>query len=414
MKKLIKQSSIISSVCISVILFFTIDIGLVPAAEFDAEKLAAIRTKMQKFVDEQGSNQVAGLVMVVGSSKGIAALEAIGQQNIEEKKPMLKNGLFRIASMTKPVTSIGIMILQDDGKLSVEDPVEKYLPEFKGQMLLESREGSKVILKKPERPITIRDLLTHTSGLPGGFPPGLADLYFKRNYSLAEATMIQSQRPLDFPPGSKWSYCNAGMDTLGRIIEVVSGMSYEDFLKKRIFKPLGMKQTSPYPTDKQLKRLAGLYNFKDGKLNYLGFQLLGPTKGARHPIPAGGLYSTGSDLAKIYQMMLNQGKAGDKQILSRAAVKQMTTLQTGDIQCGFTNGMGFGFGWGVVKQPQGVHEMMSAGTYGHGGAFGTQAWIDPQKDLFIILLIQRVGIPNADASDLRRTLQIGAVEALKK
>jgi CubicO group peptidase (beta-lactamase class C family) len=409
-----KKSSTVLSVFVFLVLFFVVDIGLVPASEFDAEKLAAVRIKMQKFTDEFGSNQVAGLVMVVGNSKGIAVIEAIGQQNIEEKTPMTKDGLFRIASMTKPITAIGIMILQDEGKLSVEDQVEKYLPEFKGQMLVENREGNKVVLKKPDRPITIRDLLTHTSGLPGGFPPGLSDLYFKRNYSLAEATMIQSQRPLDFPPGSKWSYCNAGMDTLGRIIEVVSGMSYENFLKKRIFKPLGMKNTSPYPSDKQLKRLAGLYNFKDGKLNYVGFQLLGPTKGARHPIPAGGLYSTGSDLAKIYQMMLNQGKAGNKQILSQAAVKQMTTLQTGDIQCGFTNGMGFGFGWGVVKQPQGVHEMMSPGTYGHGGAFGTQAWVDPQKDLFVILLIQRVGIPNADASDLRRELQAGAVEALKK
>src|SRR6185436_890400 len=108
------------------------------------------------------------------------------------------------------------------------------------------------------------------------------------NYSLAEATAMQSQRPLEFPPGSKWAYCNAGIDTLGRIIEVVSGKPYEVFLSERIFQPLGMKDTTPYPNEEQLKRLAGLYEFKDGKLNYVGYQLIGPVKGARHPIPAGG------------------------------------------------------------------------------------------------------------------------------
>lgn len=391
--------------------------GGLSATEFDAEKLAAIRGKMQKFVDDAGPSQVSGMVIVVGSSQGIAYHEALGQQNIQAKQPMAKDSLFRIASMTKPITAMGIMILQDEGKLSVEDPVEKYLPEFKGQLIIDSRSEDKVTLKKPDRPMTLRDLLTHTSGLPGGFPPGLSDLYFKRNYNLAEATAIQSQRPLEFPPGSKWAYCNAGIDTLGRVIEVVSGQPYEVFLTQRIFKPLGMNDTAFYPSEEQLKGLAGLYEFKDGKLNDVGFQLLGPVKGARHPIPAGGLYSTGSDLAKLYRLMLAAPSSGGKsgrQIISPAAVKQMTSLQTGDIVCGFTPGMGFGFGWAVVKEPQGVHAMMSKGTYGHGGAFGTQAWLDPEKDLFVILLIQRTGLPNADASDLRRELQEGAVAAVKK
>lgn len=399
------------------LLFLQFTNGGLSATEFDAEKLATIRGKMQKFVDDAGPSQVSGMVIVVGSSQGIAYHEALGQQNIEAKQPMAKDSLIRIASMTKPITAMGIMILQDQGKLSVEDPVEKYLPEFKGQLIIDSRDGDKLVLKKPERPITLRDLLTHTSGLPGGFPPGLADLYFKRNYNLAEATAIQSQRPLEFAPGSKWAYCNAGIDTLGRVIEVVSGQPYEVFLTQRIFKPLGMNDTAFYPSDEQLQRLAGLYEFKEGKLNDVGFQLLGPVKGARHPIPAGGLYSTGSDLAKLYQLMLAAPSSGGnlgRQIISPAAVKQMTSLQTGDIVCGFTPGMGFGFGWAVVKEPQGVHTMMSKGTYGHGGAFGTQGWLDPEKDLFVILLIQRIGLANADASELRRELQAGAVEAVKK
>ncbi|MDB5388687.1 MAG: estB 3 [Planctomycetaceae bacterium] len=381
------------------------------AAEIDASKLAGIREKMQKYVDQ---HVVAGAVTVIGSKAGVASIEAVGTQNIETKQPLAKDGLFRIASMTKPVTAMGIMILQEQGKLSVEDPVERHLPEFKGQKLVSSRTDGLETLKKPSRPITIRDLLTHTSGLPGGFPPGLADLYFKRNLTLQEAVLVSSQQPLEFEPGSKWAYCNAGIDTLGRIIEVASGESYESFLKQRIFDPLGMHDTTFFPNSDQLQRLAGLYGSQDGQLKFVEYSLLGPVKNAKHPIPAGGLYSTGADLAKLYQLMLHRGSMGTTKILSEQSVATMTKIQTGDLNCGFTPGMSFGFGWAVVNKPQGVHEMMSTGTYGHGGAFGTQGWIDPHQDLFVILLIQRVGMPNADASDLRRDLQTVAVQALNK
>lgn len=148
------------------------------AVEFDAAKLGKIRERMQGFVDQK---LIAGAVTCVGSKDGVAHLEAVGLQKIETKQPMPKDALFRIASMTKPITAIGIMIQQEDGKLSVDDPVEKHLPEFRGQRVVASREGDSVTLKKPLRLITIRDLLTHTSGLPGGFPPGLADLYATRH-----------------------------------------------------------------------------------------------------------------------------------------------------------------------------------------------------------------------------------------
>ena len=380
------------------------------SSEFEPDKLAAIAPRMQQFVEE---GQIAGAVTVVGNKDGIVHHEAVGFQNLESQTPMAKDSVFRIASMTKPITAIAIMMLQDEGKLSVDDPVEKHLPEFKGQMLVERREGDRVILKKPPRAITIRDLLTHTSGMPGGFPAGYSDLYFARNLSLAEATLMQSQRPLEFEPGSKWAYCNAGIDTLGRIVEVKSGLKFEEFLHKRLFSPLAMDDTAFYPEEKQLHRLARLYGQKDGKLEFADYVLIGPTKNARHPIPAGGLFSTGGDLAKLYQVMLNDGTRANTRFISSDAVKAMTQVQTGDLQCGFTPGMGFGFGWAVVKEPQGVHEMLSAGTYGHGGAFGTQGWIDPHKGLFVILLIQRTGLPNADASDMRRELQALAVAAIK-
>ena len=387
---------------------------LAPAAEFDTGKLAHVRERMQKFVDEPGPQQVAGMVVVVGSSQGTALHEAIGQQSLEAKQQMPKDALFRIASMTKPITAIAIMMLEQEGRLSVEDPVEKHLPEFKGQLLVESRDGERVTLKKPSRPITIRDLLTHTSGMPGGYPPGVSNMYFERNFNLAEAIALVSQRPLDFEPGSKWSYCNTGIDTLGRIIEVCSGKPYERFLGDRIFLPLGMKDTTFYPSGEQLQRLAELYEVKEEKLASAGWVLIGEPKDARHPIPAGGLFSTASDLARLYQMMLRGGTMGNARFISEKGHREMTSLQTGDLVCGFTPGMGFGFGWAVVKEPQTVHAMMSKGTYGHGGAFGTQGWLDPQQDLFVILLIQRTGMPNADASDLRKELQAAAVEAIVK
>jgi CubicO group peptidase (beta-lactamase class C family) len=386
-------------------------VALLAPARADDAKLGDIRARMQKFVD---AKELAGAVTVVGRKDAITSLEAVGNQDAESGTAMPKDALFRIASMTKPITAIGIMILADEGKLSVDDPVEKHLPEFKGQMLAAGRSADSLYLKKPPRPITLRDLLTHTSGLPGRMPDGLSDLYTKRQHTLAEGVMAFSQRPLDFEPGSKWSYCNPGIDTLGRVIEVVSGMSYEDFLKKRVFDPLEMKDTTFYPTKAQLERATPIYNKKDGKLVAAQNPITGPPEGARYPIPAGGLYSTGADLAKVCQLMLNNGTLGKTRILSPEGVAAMTKVQTGDLKAGFTDGMGWGLGVGVVKTPTGVTEMLSPGAFGHGGAYGTQYWMDPKQDLFVILLIQRGDLPNSDASPMRKELQAVAVEALKK
>ena len=358
--------------------------------------------------------EIAGAVTLVVTPERVVHFETHGFADLATQRPMSADTMFNIMSMTKPITAVGIMILQEEGKLSVDDPVEKHLPEFRGQRIVASREGDSVTLKKPSRVITLRDLLTHTSGLPGGFPAGLADLYQTRQRTLAEAVLVSSQQPLDFEPGSKWSYCNAGIDTLGRVIEVASGQSFEEFMAARIFRPLGMNDTACFPTEQQTPRIAGLYDSKDGELIVANRPIVGPATGAKHPIPAGGLYSTAADLAKLYQAMLNAGRLGSTKILAPESVLTMTKVQTGDLQCGFVPGMGFGFGWAVVKEPQGVTATISPGTFGHGGAFGTQGWIDPKQDLFVILLIQRVGLQNADGSDLRRELQQLAVEAIKR
>ena len=372
-----------------------------PAA--DAAKLAAIKPAMQKFVD---SDDLAGAVTVVGRKDGIVHHEAVGYRAISSKDEMAKDTLFRIASMTKPITAIAIMILVDEGKVNVDDDLAKYLPEFADLKLANGT--------KPARPVKVRDLLTHTSGLPGGYPKEFAEVYAKRNFTLAETTKTISTQPLQFEPGTKWAYCNAGIDTLGRIVEVVSGEGFEAFLKKRVFDPLAMTDTIFYPTADQMKRLAITYNKKDAALVAEPFSLIGLPRDAKHPIPAGGLISNAGDLAKLYRMMLNKGELNGKRILSEKAVAEMTKTQTGDIKTGFVEGMSFGYGWAVVKEPKGVTEALSPGTFGHGGAFGTQAWVDPKQDVFVILLIQRTGLPNADASAMRKTLQDLAVGAVTK
>ena len=380
------------------------------ARDVDAKRLAQIRGQMQAFVDQQ---QLAGAVTLVGTHDEVLSLEAVGQRDVEKGLPMQKDSIFRIASMTKPITAIAIMQLVDLGKLDVADPVENYLPEFKGQMLVSEKKGDTVTLKKPMRPITVRDLLTHTSGMPGSPPAGLSDLYVRRNHTLAEGVMAFSQRPIEFEPGSKWSYCNTGIDTLGRIVEVVSGNSFERYLHESIFTPLGMNDTFFYPIAEVVDRIATTYNVQDGKLVRSPDAILGMTADPKYPVPAGGLYSTAPDLAKLYQMMLRHGVNSDDRVLSVTSVETMTDLQTADLACGFVPGMGFGYGWAVVKEPQGVTGMLSKGTYGHGGAFGTQAWIDPHRDLFVILLIQRTGLTNGDGSDFRKTLQETAFSAVK-
>jgi CubicO group peptidase (beta-lactamase class C family) len=371
--------------------------------------LDRIPSAMQGFVDR---HEVAGVVTVVGRHDGIIACHAVGFRDLESREPMTKDSLFLICSMTKPLTGTAVMLLADEGKLAIDDPVEKHLGEFRGQMLVAGRSAGGVTLKRPARKITIRDLLTHTSG-QGGMPEGLADLYRKRDRTLSEAVMAFSQRPLEFEPGSKWAYSSVGTDVLGRIVEVVGRMPYEEFMKKRIFEPLGMRDTMFYPDDRQCRRVAVLYEVKPGQLVRSANPPIGSGHHARYPLPAGGVYSTGADLARFYQMALNGGRYQGRQLVSEKSLRAMTSVQSGQFEVGFVPGMAYGLGWGVVRQPQGVTRMLSPGTFGHGGAYGTQGWVDPKQDLFVILLIQRTGVRNGDASEIRGRFQELAVAAIK-
>jgi CubicO group peptidase (beta-lactamase class C family) len=366
-----------------------------------------VRAAIQRFIDEK---EISGAVAVVGDERGIVAIEAVGLRDLEANLPMRPDTLFRIASMTKPITAVAVMILVDEGKLKLDDPVETLLPAFHGQMKLGYRQAETYIAARPSRPITLRDLLTHTSGLPDGPLPDSSERDAKPATTLAESSENYGRRRLSFEPGSRWSYSNAGINTLGRVIEVASGMSYEDFLKTRIFGPLGMVDTTFYPSPDQMTRLAMTYALEGGELQPVGSSKVAPKQGERPPSPAGGLYSTALDLAKLDRMLLGKGTLEGRRIFTEAAFAEMTRLQTGEIKCGFVDGMGFGLGVGFVKNPTGVTEALSPGSFGHGGAYGTQNWLDPKKGRFAILLIQRVGLANNDGTPMRRELQRVAFE----
>ncbi len=332
----------------------------------------------------------------------IVHLDAIGKADIAEDKPMRPDTIFWIASMTKPITGAAVLMLQDEGKLSVDDQVEKYLPEFKD---LKTADG------KPAR-LTIRHLLTHTSGMAEVSPQQASAIK-----DLAGLIPLHVAKPTAFEPGTKWVYCQSGINTAARIVEVVSGLPFDQFLDQRLFIPLGMKDTTFYLSEAQLPRLAIPYRRTDqGSLEATpNFILYGkpPTSRDRFPAANGGLFSTATDYARFCQMVLSGGTLDGKRYLTPESVKLMTTIQTGELKTGFTDGNGWGLGCCVIREPQGLTAMLSPGTFGHGGAYGTQAWVDPEQKRIYILMVQRANFPNSDASEVRRAFQAAAASALK-
>jgi CubicO group peptidase (beta-lactamase class C family) len=358
---------------------------------------SAIAERLRPFVDKR---EISGAVAVVATPEGIIHLDAIGEADIKNSKPMRDDSIFWIASMTKPITGTAVMMLQDEGKLSVDDPVEKHLPEFKGVKTTDSR----------GQQLTIRHLLTHTSGM-GEISPSQA----RSVKALAELIPLYVARPLAFDPGTKWVYCQSGINTAARIVELVSGESFDHFLETRLFGPLAMKDTTFYLTEKQLPRLVTPYRrTAAGALEATQHSILygkSPTSRDRFPAANGGLFSTAPDYTRFCQMISNGGTLAGKRYLNPDTVKLMTTIHTGSLKTGFTEGNGWGLGWCVIREPQGVTAMLSPGSFGHGGAYGTQAWIDPRKKRIYILMIQRADFPNSDASEVRRAFQEAAAAA---
>jgi CubicO group peptidase (beta-lactamase class C family) len=359
----------------------------------DDKALARIDDRMREFVADK---QAAGVVTLVARRGRIVYQGAVGKADIAADRGMAKDTVFAIASMTKPITAAAVMILQEEGKLKLDDPLSKYIPAF-AQTTIE--DGS-----KPNREITVRDCLRHTNGLESDQ---------KNVGTLAETSEHLAKSKLKFEPGSKWMY-GPGLSVAGRVVEVASGKEFSVFLAERIFGPLDMKETSFHPTAEQTKRLAILYQpTSDKKEIEPGKHWLFELSPETTPNPSGGLYSTATDIARFYQMALNGGELNGKRILSTDAVAQMKLLQTGDLQTGFSPGHGWGLGFAVVREPQGPTQMVSAGTFGHGGAFGTQSWADPAREMIFILMVARQNFGNSDASDIRADFQKLAVEAIK-
>ena len=350
----------------------------------------AVSERMMGFVE---AKEISGAVTLVADAEKVLHLAATGMADIDSKRPMAADSVFWIASMTKPITATAVMMMQDEGKLSVDDPVSKYLPEFTGD----------------KAGITIKQCLTHSSGLSDLTPAETKDLT-----TLGQLTPVIAAKPLQFPPGGKWQYCQTGINTAARIVEVVSGKAFPEFLQERLFDPLGMVDTSFYPGEKQVARLASAYKkAAAGALEKAGWFFLNgksPSDKGHYPMANGGLFSTAGDYAKFAQMILRGGESGGKRYLKPESVQQMTSVQSGDLTTGFTPGNGWGLGWCVVREPQGVTAALSSGTFGHGGLFGTQAWIDPVKQRVFVMMIQRADLGNGDASDMRRDFQNAAAK----
>lgn len=360
--------------------------------------LPGISERMRQLVDK---NEAAGVVTLIATPERIIHLDATGKADIESGKMMAPDAIGWIASMTKPILAVLLMMLEDEGKLSVDDPVDKYLPEF---AKLRTKDG------QPAR-VLIRHLVTHTSGL-GEISAAEA----KGARKLADVIPLYVSKPVAFEPGTKWVYCQSGINTAGRIVEVLSGLPFEEFAQQRLFGPLGMKDTTFYLSDEQLPRLASSYQRKEqGQLEKTDIRFLNgtaPTSHDRFPAPNGGLFSTAGDYARFCQMVLRGGEVDGRRYLKAETVKRMTTNHTGELKTGFTAGNCWGLGWCVIREPQDITKTLSPGSFGHGGAYGTQAWIDPVKQRIYVLLVQRANFSNSDASAVRRGFQEAASAAL--
>jgi CubicO group peptidase (beta-lactamase class C family) len=370
-------------------------------------KLPGVGAAVQTAVE---ARDLSGAVTVVATKDKILHCEATGLANVAKNEPMRPDSLFWIASMTKPVTAVALLMLQDEGQLNVADPVAKYLPEFAG---LKTPSGQPANL-------TVAQLMTHTSGLGESERNAAAQAH-----TLADLIPRFLAAPMQYEPGTKWQYCQSGINTAARIVEIASGSSFDAFVQQRLFDPLGMKHTTFYPDEKARSRLVIGYtkNRTTGALEAAP-PIAGFGEPGRPPLGNGGLFSTGPDYARFCQMLLGGGTCGGKRYLSPAAMKRLTTVQTGALPTGFfqspeLGNRGTNYGWGIgtciLRAPHpGVAAMLSPGTYGHGGAWGTQAWIDPVRGVAYVLMVQRPNAGNADASELRRVFQQTAFDGLAK
>jgi CubicO group peptidase (beta-lactamase class C family) len=367
-----------------------------------ADRFSAIAPRMREFVDK---GEVAGVVTLIANKDRILHLAAVGKTDLAKDRKMRTDDIFWIASMSKPITAVCIAILADEGKLSFDDPLAKHLPEFAGLMV-----GQNGQTAKPSRPVTLRDVMTHTSGF--GEMTNRA-----QHLTLAETSKKLSEQPLRFQPGSRFAYSTAGIDILGRVVEVAGGMAFDKFLQKRVLDPLDMTDTGFWIPEGKISRWAHSYrwNAQTNKLEETAISYLYGTEVTdrqRPPLGGAGLFSTAVDIARFYQMMLHQGVLNGQRILKAATVAEMTRKQTGALDA--RPGMPWGLGFCVVEDPtkMAANGILSPNSFGHGGAFSTQSWADPVWNLIWVVMFERDGKGNPDNSDVRIAFENAASKGL--
>jgi len=368
------------------------------------ERLETIDRILNEYVDQ---GEVAGGVALIALKGKVGYLKAFGMKDIDSKQSMKTDDIFRIASMTKAITVAGVMMLFEEGYFTLDDPLSKFIPEFSEmQVMIEETANKSYTLEKAKSQITIRHLLTHTSGLTYDFfsQPHISEIYTQNNVynglGVSEGTigdMIKrlAKLPLMNHPGEGWQY-GMNMDVLGYLIEIISGQTLDEYLRDKIFEPLQMNNTYFYLPKQKKDRIATLYGINSlGRLTKLegisdnGYHSDIDVHESNQSYFSGGagLVSTAEDYYKFLQMLLNNGSYKDKKLLSRKTIELMTSEQTGDNFKGF-KGHGFGFGFAISRGPMYTGRLGSEGTYSWLGYFASFYWVDPQEELIGILLTQ--------------------------
>jgi CubicO group peptidase (beta-lactamase class C family) len=365
-----------------------------------SERLARIRPAMQRYIDR---GLVPGVVTLVARRGRVVQFEATGFRDAEAKAPMTTDTIFRIASMTKPIASVALMMLYEEGYFLLSDPIAKFLPEFADMKVVQTAgsNGDQAYKLVPAtRPITIQHILTHTSGLANTYR-GPNQQEFNKTYArqnpnetMADVVKRLAKMPLNFQPGEAWEYGPA-TDVVGRLVEVISGKTLDEFLRKRIFEPLKMKDTYFYLPTAKVNRFAANYQPDDKNDNKIKL-VEAPNAESRYVKEphvyfsgAGGLVSTAADYVRFHQMMLNGGELEGVRLLGRKTVELMTVNHIGDLPVWLTGpGYGFGLGYSIIKDIGASRQPGSLGNYGWGGAFCTYFWVDPKEEVIGIVMTQ--------------------------
>jgi len=365
-------------------------------------RLQRISRVMQDYVDQ---HKLAGVLTTLARRGEVVHFECFGMMDIEADKPMQSDTIFRLYSMTKPITSVAVMMLYEQGSFQLYDNVSQCIPEFKGVQVFRKATSSGLELVEPEREMTIQDLLRHTSGLTYDFldQTAVGDLYrqagFEQASNLRELVQKLATLPLAAHPGTRWQY-SMSTDVLGYLVEVLSGTSFDRFLEEQIFKPLGMIDTAFWVPPEKLDRFAAMYGPAEEGSGLTLIEAPGTsdyTKPPNWPRGGGGLVGTASDYMRFAQMMLNGGELDGTRLLSRKSVELMTTnhlpqhllpfVLTPDWKV-YTEGYGFGLGFDVLMDVAQSHGAGSVGAFGWGGAASTDFWVDPKEELIGLIMPQ--------------------------